>query len=59
MQLYARRSRAVEITAAGRAVYERALPLWREAERSLRRALGRDETAALHRLLDRAAAEVD
>lgn len=52
-----RRSRAVEITAAGRGVYERALPLWREAERAFRRGLGRDETAALHDLLDQAAAK--
>jgi DNA-binding MarR family transcriptional regulator len=49
-----RRSRAVEITPAGRRVYDRALPLWREAERAFRRRLGRDRTAALSRMLDAA-----
>lgn len=49
-----RRSRTVALTEAGRAVVQRAQPLWREAERSLRRALGREHTAALHRLLDAA-----
>lgn len=51
-----RRRRAVEITAAGRRVYEAALPLWREAERAFRRRLGREEAAALRQLLDSAAA---
>jgi len=53
-----RRSRAVRITARGRQAYEAALPLWRAAERSFRRQMGRDEVAALHRLLDRAAASL-
>ena len=50
-----RRSRAVRITTSGRSRFEQAIPLWREAERSIRRALGRDQTAELRRLLDVAA----
>jgi DNA-binding MarR family transcriptional regulator len=49
-----RRSRAVEITPAGRRVFDQALPLWREAERAFRRRLGRDRAAALSRMLDAA-----
>jgi DNA-binding MarR family transcriptional regulator len=49
-----RRSRAVEITPAGRRVFDQALPLWREAERAFRRRLGRDRAAALSQLLDAA-----
>ena len=51
-----RRSRAVEITAAGRRTFERAVPLWREAERRVRRTMGRDDAADLRRLLDAAMA---
>ena len=48
-----RRRRSVGLTQSGRALYERAVPLWREAERQLREGLGGDETARLHDLLDR------
>ena len=50
-----RRSRAVEITAAGSRRFDKAIPLWRGAERSIRRSLGREQTAELRRLLDAAA----
>lgn len=53
-----RRSRAVRITAQGRKAFEAAQPLWRAAERNFRRQMGRDQVAALHRLLDQAAASV-
>ena len=51
-----RRSRAVEITQAGRLVYQEALPLWRDAERAFRQRMGPDEAAALMQLLDTAVA---
>jgi DNA-binding MarR family transcriptional regulator len=50
------RSRAVALTAAGRGAFERALPLWQEAERAFRRRMGRDEAALLRRLLGQAGA---
>lgn len=50
-----RRSRAVRITTVGRGRFERAIPLWREAEKSIRHSLGRDQAAELRRLLDAAA----
>jgi DNA-binding MarR family transcriptional regulator len=50
------RSRAVDLTPGGRRVFERALPLWQEAERSFRRRMGRDEVKALCRLLEQARA---
>lgn len=53
-----RRSRAVRVTARGRRAYEAAVPLWRAAERAFRRRMGRDEVAALHRLLDQATASL-
>ena len=46
------RSRAVEITPAGEAAVARARPLWQEAERRLRRTIGRETSAELRRLLD-------
>ncbi len=49
-----RRSRAVAVTAAGRRVFERAQPLWQDAERAFRRKLGRDDAKALRDLLDTA-----
>ncbi len=49
-----RRSRAVDLTAAGRRVFEAAQPLWQAAERSFRRSLGRENAAELRRLLDAA-----
>jgi len=51
-----RRSRAVEITDEGRRILEAARPLWQEAERTFRQALGREEAANLRRLLDAAMA---
>lgn len=51
-----RRSRSVDITPAGRRLYKQALPLWQSAEQSFRQAMGRDEAAALRRLLDAALA---
>ena len=48
------RSRAVEITPDGEAAVARARPLWQEAERQLRRSMGRDKSAELRRLLDAA-----
>ncbi|MGF1611718.1 MAG: MarR family winged helix-turn-helix transcriptional regulator [Kiloniellales bacterium] len=53
-----RRSRAVRITAQGRQAFEAALPLWRAAERDFRRQMGKEQVAALHRLLDQAAASL-
>lgn len=52
------RSRAVAITTQGRRRFKQAVPLWREAERSFRTRMGREEAAALRRLLDDAAASV-
>ena len=52
------RRRAVEITPAGRRLFEEAKPLWQKAERGLRRDLGPEETLALRRLLDSALANL-
>ena len=49
-----RRSRAVEITAEGKRIFEAARPLWQDAERTFRRTMGREDAAALRRLLDAA-----
>ncbi len=46
------RSRSVALTDEGRGALERAQPLWQEAERRLRRTLGRDASADLRRRLD-------
>ncbi len=54
-----RRSRAVEITPSGRALVEEAFPRWQEAERELRRTMGREETAELRALLALAMQAVD
>ena len=51
-----RRSRSVEITEAGQGVYEKAVPLWQEAERAIRQSMGKDDAASLRRLLDAALA---
>jgi DNA-binding MarR family transcriptional regulator len=45
------RSRAVDITEAGRRRLSEARPLWREAERGFRREFGRERAAALRALL--------
>ena len=46
-----RRSRAVEMTQAGRAAMQRAVPFWKAAQACVRDSLGRDETEKLHDLL--------
>ncbi len=51
-----RRRRSVEITGAGQDVFDRAQPLWQAAERTIRQSMGRDDAAALRRLLDTALA---
>jgi DNA-binding MarR family transcriptional regulator len=52
------RRRAVEITPAGRRLFEEAKPLWQKAERGFRRNLGPEETLALRRLLNSALANL-
>jgi len=46
------RTREVALTAAGKAVYQRALPYWRTAQRVVSRKLGEPRTEALVGLLD-------
>jgi DNA-binding MarR family transcriptional regulator len=46
------RSRALRITAAGRETWARAKPLWRRAQDELNQALGLEQVAGLHALLD-------
>jgi DNA-binding MarR family transcriptional regulator len=48
-----RRRRDLVATAAGRALFKRALPLWVEAEQEVRAAMGAKLTADLHGALDR------
>lgn len=48
-----RRRRAFVATAAGRALFKRALPLWAAAEQEVRKALGVRLTADLHGTIDR------
>lgn len=48
-----RRRRELVATAAGRALFKRALPLWVEAEQEVRAAMGAKLTADLHGALDR------
>ncbi|MEH6418743.1 MarR family winged helix-turn-helix transcriptional regulator [Pseudomonas sp. CGJS7] len=52
------RQRRLRITAEGRAVIERAQPLWRVAQDQIDRGLGEDGIAALHAQLDRAIAQL-
>jgi len=52
------RQRLLRITAAGRAVVERAMPLWRRAQDEIDQGLGADGIAALHAQLDRAIAQL-
>lgn len=54
-----RRARCIEITPGGRKRLERAMPLWRAADRELRRALGTGTTEALSSLLDLATGKLD
>jgi len=46
------RSRAAQLTAAGRDTWARAKPLWRQAQDALNAALDLERVAALHQLLD-------
>src|SRR5262245_24285919 len=48
-----RRRHELVATAAGRALFKRALPLWAEAEQEVRAAMGSRLTADLHGALDR------
>ena len=48
-----RRRRELVATAAGRALFKRALPLWVAAEQEVRAAMGTKLTADLHGALDR------
>lgn len=47
-----RRAHAVSLTPAGRTAFDRAVPLWRAAQRHVSEKLGRDETRALRATLD-------
>jgi len=47
------RSRVVEVTAAGRARVDAALPAWRAAQEAATRAIGAAGAASLHRLAER------
>lgn len=47
-----RRQRAIVLTPAGRAMFRRAVPLWRQAESELRAAVGDETIGQLQRLLD-------
>lgn len=49
-----RRSRLVALTGTGRELWLEAKPLWRAAQNEIRSRLGDDDTAELHRRLDRA-----
>lgn len=46
------RSRAVQLTDAGRAAWDKAKPHWRQAQDQLNTALGEETVAELHGLLD-------
>ena len=52
------RQRRLRITAAGRAVIERAWPLWRAVQDEIDSGLGEDAIAALHAQLDGAIAQL-
>jgi DNA-binding MarR family transcriptional regulator len=47
-----RRAHTLALTDAGRAVLEKAIPLWRDAQRSVSEKLGREKTRALRAMLD-------
>lgn len=47
-----RRSKEVQLTAAGTALWEQARPLWRAAQAEIERRLGATAVAELHRSLD-------
>lgn len=47
-----RRAHTLALTEAGRALLEKAIPLWRDAQRHVSEKLGRDKTRALRAVLD-------
>lgn len=47
-----RRAHTLALTDAGRALLEKAIPLWRDAQRHVSDKLGRDKTRALRAVLD-------
>jgi len=47
-----RRAHTLSLTAAGQARLEKAIPLWRDAQRQVSEKLGRDKTRALRAALD-------
>jgi len=47
-----RRAHTLALTDPGRALFEKAIPLWRDAQRHLSEKLGRDKTRALRAMLD-------
>jgi len=47
-----RRQRAIALTPEGKAIFRRAVPLWRQAEGDLRAAVGADAISQLQHLLD-------
>ena len=47
-----RRAHTLALTDAGRALLEKAIPLWREAQRHVSEKLGRDKTRNLRAILD-------
>jgi len=47
-----RRAHTLALTDAGRAALDKAIPLWREAQRHVSEKLGRDKTRALRAVLD-------
>ena len=48
-----RRSRALKVTSAGRALMSRAIPIWESAQENLRQKLGQKGWASVHAGLDR------
>lgn len=53
-----RRRRVIELTAQGRGAFQRALPLWHQAQGEIGALLGNTETRALRRQLDHAIARL-
>lgn len=47
-----RRAHTLALTGAGRAAFEKAIPLWRDAQRHVSEKLGREKTRALRAVLD-------
>lgn len=47
-----RRAHTLALTAAGRATLDKAIPLWRDAQKHVSEKLGRDKTRALRAVLD-------